>query len=336
MHPTAWLIWVACAAVAVSASRNPLYLLLLLLVGLWAAQAARPATSASLAPVPVTPGRFAAFVVGLAALFNVVTTHVGATVIVRLPPGLPVIGGPLTAEALVYGATNGLVLGALFAVFVTLQRAVPIRDLIRFIPRAFYPVAVVISIAVTFVPATLRQAQQIREAQAVRGHRLRSLRDWQPLLTPLLVGGMERALQLAEAMTARGFAGRAAEPGGGLSAALPMGLFVALAGGLLLIFEVPGWGVALAGLGALVIGAALRRAGRRAPHTTYRRRPLAARDRAAIAGAVAALGLFLATGAAARAYSPYPALTVPPFDPLAGGGLVGLLVPVVATGEDAP
>ena len=31
---------------------------------------------------------------------------------------------------------------------------------------------------------------------------MRGLRDWLPLLMPLLIGGLERALQLAEAMTA--------------------------------------------------------------------------------------------------------------------------------------
>ena len=112
----------------------------------------------------------------------------------------------MTLEALVYGATNGLILTGMLASFTVLNLALPIRDLISLIPRAFFPVAVVTSIAVTYLPTTLRQIQQIREAQEVRGHQMRSLRDWLPLLMPLLVGGLEHAMQLAEAMTARGFA----------------------------------------------------------------------------------------------------------------------------------
>ena len=94
----------------------------------------------------------------------------------------------------------------MLASFMVLNMALPVRDLISLVPRAFFPVAVVTSIAVTYLPTTLRQFQQVREAQAVRGHQMRSLRDWLPLLMPLLVGGMEHAMQLAEAMTARGFA----------------------------------------------------------------------------------------------------------------------------------
>ena len=40
----------------------------------------------------------------------------------------------------------------------------------------------------------------------MRGNRMQGLRSWLPLFLPLLVGGIERSLQLAEAMTARGFA----------------------------------------------------------------------------------------------------------------------------------
>src|SRR4030043_1151670 len=99
------------------------------------------------------------------------------------------------------------------ASFTVLNLALPVRDLISLIPRAFFPVAVVTSIAVTYLPTTMRQFQQIREAQAGRGHQMRKLRDWLPLLMPLLVGGLEHAMQLAEAMTARGFASSIAEAG---------------------------------------------------------------------------------------------------------------------------
>jgi energy-coupling factor transport system permease protein len=51
----------------------------------------------------------------------------------------------------------------------------------------------------------LNQFQQIREAQSIRGHRFRGIRDLLPVLMPLLMGSLERAFQLAETMTARGF-----------------------------------------------------------------------------------------------------------------------------------
>jgi len=42
----------------------------------------------------------------------------------------------------------------------------------------------------------------------VRGHRLRGVRDLLPLIMPLLVTALERAMQLAESMEARGFGGQ--------------------------------------------------------------------------------------------------------------------------------
>ncbi len=204
IHPVAWAGWLASALVALSATRNPLHLTLVLLCVAVVNVLIGSSDEASFAPV--SPLRFGGVVIALSALFNAATVHLGDTVLLRLPSGLPILGGPITLEALAFGVINGLVLTGIFAAFTTFNQALPIRSLMRLIPRAFYPVAVVVSIAVTFVPTTLRQFQQIREAQAVRGHRVRGLRGWLPLFMPLLVGGLERALQLAEAMTARGFA----------------------------------------------------------------------------------------------------------------------------------
>ena len=204
IHPVAWAGWLASALVALSATRNPLHLTLILLCVAVVNVLIGSSDEASFAPV--SPLRFGGIVIALSALFNAATVHLGDTVLLRLPSGLPILGGPITLEALAFGVINGLVLTGIFAAFTTFNQALPIRSLMRLIPRAFYPVAVVVSIAVTFVPTTLRQFQQIREAQAVRGHRVRGLRGWLPLFMPLLVGGLERALQLAEAMTARGFA----------------------------------------------------------------------------------------------------------------------------------
>lgn len=204
IHPIAWVGWLASAIVALSVTRNPLHLILILLC---IAIVYVTVSSTQDAPYQMTsPFRFAIIVVVLSALFNAVTVHLGETVLFYLPEGLPIIGGPITLEAVVFGLINGLVLMGIFLAFATLGQALPIRALIRLIPRAFFPMAVVVSVGVTFVPVTVRQFQQIKEAQAIRGHRVRGVRDWLPLLMPLLIGGLERALQMAEAMTSRGFA----------------------------------------------------------------------------------------------------------------------------------
>lgn len=332
IHPTAWYIWLLAALAALAGTRNPLYLIVLLAEMALVVEALYTPTEGGLR-APIAPGRFAFFVVPAGALFNVLTTHTGATVLARLPAGIPLLGGPLTLEGLVYGAINGLSLAALFTAFTVLNLAVPIRDLIRLAPRAFYPLAVVVSVAVTFVPTTLRQAQQVREAQAVRGRRLRGLRDWLPLFMPLLIGGLEHALQLAEALTARGFASAespadAPHDRGGRFGLLGA-LLLLLTGGLLRIawdLQVWGWLLMLAGI--VLFGWALRRAGRKAPHSTYHRTPWTRRDTLVAAGAVLAVLPLWLRAESVRLYTPYSALSLPGFEPWVGLAFLGLTVPV--------
>jgi energy-coupling factor transport system permease protein len=340
IHAIAWFVWLGAALVSISITRNPLYLILMLATFALVVQHVEDADTYT--PIPVSPWRFVLFVVPLTALFNLLTAHVGETVFGTLPRWIPLLGGPLTAEALLYGAIRGLVLAALFTAFVVLNRAVPGRDLIRLVPRAFYPVAVVISIAVTFVPATLRQLQQIREAQMIRGHRMRGPRDWLPLFMPLLVGGLERALQLAEAMTARGFSsGGGTQNQGGLARFGPLVGLLCLMGGSVLLISPTGFsksaqvfGGALIAVGAFVLLLTLRRSGRRNPRTSYRQMSWSSRDWVVAAGAVFALGVLGLLGRGTRAYMPYPALTWPGFDPLVGIGSLGFLGPLLFSQEE--
>lgn len=328
LHAVAWFAWLTAALIVVSTTRNPLYLTLAAAAFMATARAIRRPGETSAAPL--APGRFALYVIPLAALINALLSRVGETVLLAIPQTWLIIGGPITAEALVYGALNGLLLTALFTAFTVLNLAVPIRDLIRFIPRAFYPVAVVASIAVTFAPTTLRQMQQIREAQAIRGHRMRRLRDWLPLFMPLLTGGLERALQLAEAMASRGFAAETAQTHPGRIQAISIaGLLGVLGGGLLTASQQASWGLALIISGSAAIALTLWLTGRSVPHTTYRRAPWGYREWLVTGGALVAVAGFLFWGGATRTYNPYPALTWPAFDTLAGTALLGFLLPAL-------
>ncbi|MBN1876874.1 MAG: energy-coupling factor transporter transmembrane protein EcfT [Anaerolineae bacterium] len=347
-HPLAWLAWLVAAVAVLSGTRNPLYLFLLFAeFGLVVEAMYRPGSSLSRSPILISPLRFALVVVPVTAIINMLVSHFGETVFFRIPEGIPLVGGAITAEAAVYGLLNGLTLCTLFAVFTVLNLVLPVRDLIRFIPRAFYPVAVVISIAVTFVPVTLRQLEQIRDAQAVRGRKMRGLRDWLPLFLPLLVGGMERALQLAEAMTARGFAqserdthapfingtpsiNGAPFPGrNSIQWALVGALMAVLVGMLLLtMWELPLWGWSLLIVGGLVLVGSVWLAGRNVQHTTYRHQLWTSCDTWGMLGMGIALLPLLFRQGSALAYMPYPALTWPVFKPLVGMLFLGFLVPV--------
>lgn len=331
LHPLAWVTWIAAIVVILTLTRNPLYLALA--IGATAVVRWRcAATTAEEGALILSPLRFSLIVVTTAAIFNMAMVHVGTTVIFTLPAWIPLFGGAWTLEALVYGALNGLALAGLFAGFTVINRVVPVRAMLRLTPRAFYPVAVVVSIAVTFAPTTLQQIQQIREAQAVRGHRLRGVRSWLPLVVPLLEGGMERSLQLAEAMVARGFAS-----GDEAQARWPQWLVLAgfvfvVAGWLLqLVWRQPVWGGALlvAGVAALLTG--LWRAGRRHPHTLYRPDIWRARDWFVAACALLAMAAYLLPvfERSTLFYYPYPTLSWPAFDWRVGVATLGLLAPAL-------
>lgn len=325
-----WLLWALTTLVAASSTRSPLYVLILLLVTLIVGGTCATGDGRR---APLSPLRFAAVAVPLSALFNALTVHVGDTVLFHLPTWLPLIGGAITLEASAFGAFNGFALTVIFAAFSVFNQVTPVREVIKLTPRAFHEGGVVLSIALTFIPQTTRSLRRIREAQAVRGHRVRGIRDWLPIVVPLLVSGLERAMGLAEAMVARGY-GSIVDRQQSLRTqfALVVGLLVLLAGWLAYLFRAS-WripAVAVMIVGTLTIGLAMRLTARGVHHTVYRARGWTRDDTIATVGSGVTLAVAL-TQRQLLYYSPYPQLRLPPFDPLMGLALLGLLVPAILT-----
>jgi len=336
----AWFLWVLTTLVAVSSARNPLYTLLLLLVAAVVAVVCQRREGAVAGQqAALSPLRFAAIAVPTSALFNALTVHIGDTVFLDLPGWLPLLGGPVTLEALAFGLQNGLVLTGIFSGFAVFNQMTAVRDLVALVPRAFHEAGVVISIALTYAPQTIRSLNRIRQAQAVRGHRVRGLRDWPPIVVPLLVSGLERSMGLAEAMVSRGYGATSDEAQpvrttGGLA----VGLLALLGGWLLFLFRPAGREAGLVWMvvgGALVAGVVWS-SGRSVHHTVYRPRRWRVRDTLVVAGCVLALAAVLLPspfGLNTLYYAPYPRLTLPAFDPWVGLGLLGLLMPALVGRE---
>ena len=312
----AWLVWVGAAAAAAMLARNPLYSVIILL-------AARLATVVHGVPgqgLRLPWWRLGGLILTFSALFNALFVHAGQTVLLRLPLTWPLIGGAITLEAVVAGASNGLVLLTLLAVFAALNAIVPVHDLVRLLPRALRDLGVVILIAITYVPATVQHLQRIREAQAIRGHQLRGLRDWRPIVIPLLVGGLERAMGLAEAMVARGYgATHSSRQQTGTRVGFLVGLAAMLAGWFLAIWiGWPGW-LLLASAG-LLLWTLLWRLGLQYPRTHYHHRQWQSRDGLLLLVGLLSLVAVLAPlpGHDSLYYQPYPRLALPAFSPLIG------------------
>jgi energy-coupling factor transport system permease protein len=267
------------------------------------------------------------------------TAHYGQLILFRLPANWPVIGGPITGEALIYGFSSGLALVTLLLVFAVFNIAVDQASLLRMTPAFIYQTGVVAAIAVAFVPQMVAAWQAIREAQQVRGHRLRGVRDLLPLILPLLVTALERATQLAESMEARGFGHQIIEVGSGRR----------IAGQLAVLAGLGALGVGLAGLwfwperealmgllaaaGALLLFLSFWEQGRRVRRTHFRRWSWGRTDRLVLIASVAAIAPWLAALLVRGGwlfYYPYPPYSPwPSFQPLMGLAIVLLAVPAL-------
>lgn len=324
------MVWLAaCVTVALS-TRNPFYLIILLLI------------TAAVFAKEWNPRRvlgFAPFML-IAAAFNALSVHFGDTVLFSLPAAWPLVGGVITLEGAAYGLLSGLVLACVITLFGAFSQVVQAWELVRLMPSAFYPVGVVISIAMNFVPQTVKRFEEIREAMTIRGIPLRGVRDWLPLWSPLLAGGLENASQAADALMARGF-GALQNPS---RQKLLRDRLALLAG---LAFVLTGWLMRFAGAAALGAGIMLAGAGATAfafwlAGRDFKRTQLAQKaftwlDGIVIISSLAALAVLVlpapfawADGIrASMAYSPYPKLAPPVFDPLAGALLTLLALPAL-------
>jgi energy-coupling factor transport system permease protein len=340
MHVRTWLLWIISIVVVTLTTRNPLYLALtLLIVQVVSARVAQVNHTAA----PAWWWRFGLMVIPLSALFNAVSVHFGDTTLFTIPGQIPLISGVVTLEALAYGAINGLLITVIISVFGVFNIAIPAYQLVRSTPRAFQSMGVTVGIALTFIPQTMRRFKEVREAQAVRGHRVRRLRDWLPLWLPLLIGGLEQSTQLSEAMVARGFGAlqdRAISLRTRLAFALGLTLVLV---GWLLRFVAREAAVASAGLmlaGVVLVLAGLWWSGRAMPHSVYRPQSFTLGDATCAALSIAvAVVLLLPTPLLTQSslfYYPYPQLTLPTFDSIVGLVLLGWLAPVLAVVSPIP
>lgn len=336
----AWLVWGAATMTPLLLSRNPWVLVQVLVIvsvvrAVWSPAMSRPRLGWFL--------KIAAtfMVVGIA--FNVLTVHAGDQVITTLPESLPVIGGPLTWNALVYGILGGIALFTLVLTGLTVSALISWIDLFHVMPRRLAPIAVTGSVAWAFLPQTAIAWREIREAQLLRGHQFRGVRDFIPIVVPLLAGGLDRSLVMAEALEARGF-GASSSPTAqrDRSAVRDAGFGIGLVAGLgglavavyCLAVGLAGWSMAAAAVGVLSLITLVRLSptppGQR---TRYRVLAWTAADSLVTGTSLVVLVAVVAWNGVSPeslVYNPYPKLILPPGDLPLLVSLGPLIVPAVA------
>jgi energy-coupling factor transport system permease protein len=170
----------------------------------------------------VPPGAFlsllrpVALVVALTVLFQVFFSREGRTLFewgfLEVHSGGLWMGLFLALRILLLVSLAGL----LTATTAPVALADGIEDLLSPLRKLRFPaheVAMMMTIALRFIPTLHEEAQKITKAQAARGANfsdggpIRRVRAMLPVLVPLTVGAFHRADELAEAMESRGYRG---------------------------------------------------------------------------------------------------------------------------------
>jgi energy-coupling factor transport system permease protein len=331
----AWLAWGLAAMLPPLLGRNPWLLLeTLAVVGVVRLAWVQPDQGARMGWFL----RIAMVFIAIGVLFNVLTVHAGTSVIATLPAGWPIMGGDLTANALAYGVVSGVALFSLVLTGITVATLVRWVDLFHALPPRLATVAVTGSVAWSFLPRMAESWTHIREAHALRGHRVRRGREVLPLVTPLLGSSLERALVMAEVLEARGFG---AVPDSAQSAPKPWsrvilaaGLVMLAAGAYGLAVGLPGWGLVAVGAGLAATLAGARGGGATARRTRLRPTTWQPADSVTVAGAAIAAAVVIAWSVAdpeSLAWSTYPELSWPGANLVALAAMGLLLTPAFLT-----
>lgn len=349
LHPGAWWLWALALGTAASRSTNPLLLGLVLATAGFVVSARR-----STEPWARSYGvflRLGLVVIAVRTVFHVVFGGAYGTTVLFTLPQLPLpdraagvrIGGPVTAEGLVFALYDGLRLAVLLACVGAANSLANPRRLLKSLPAALYEVSVAVVITLTAAPQLITSARRVRRARLLRGDTSRGLRAFRTVVVPVLQDALDRSLALAAAMDSRGY-GRTA----GVPAAVRRTTGALLLGGLLGV-GVGAYGLLDAGstvfvgsvvlaIGVVLAIAGLLLASRRVPRSRYRPDRWRLREAVVVASGLAAVAAVLVAGArGGHALTPPTApLTLPTLPLLpAAGVLVALLPAWVAPAREA-
>jgi len=285
-HPAAWWVWALGLATAASRTTNPLLLAMIIAVAGWVVARRRPDAPWSRSFAVFL--RLGFIVVAFRVLFMVFFgSGIGAHVLLTLPE-VPLpdwaagisIGGPITAEELLLALFQGLALATMLACLGAANSLASPTRLLASVPAALYEIGVAVVVAMTFAPQLVGGVTRVRTARRLRGRSHRGVRAFAGSVMPVLEGALERAVDLAAAMDARGY-GRTGPISRRLRISSAALLLIGLLGVCLGVYSLLDAGTpGNIGLPALCAGAVagivgLALAGRRTVRTRYRPDPWA-------------------------------------------------------------
>ncbi|MGH3744649.1 MAG: energy-coupling factor transporter transmembrane component T, partial [Mycobacteriales bacterium] len=286
LHPVAWWVWALCLAVAVNRTSNPLLLLLVLAVIGFVI--GRRRSEAPWARAFQYYLGLALVVIVLRIAFRMVFGSgitPGDHVLFHLPhvpspswySGVQ-LGGPVSLEAVLSAAVDGLRLGTLLCCIGAANALANPRRALRLLPGALYELGVAVVVSITVAPQLIESVQRVSRARRLRADRTKGLRSLRAVAIPVLEDAFERSMRLAAAMDSRGFGRRGPATAGSrrLTGLLLLAGLVGLCVGAygLLDGSAPRFlGVPAIGVGAACSVAGLALGGRRVSRSRYRPDP---------------------------------------------------------------
>ncbi len=336
LHPVTWALWLAAGLTTVLLTSNPHYVMLVALSAFVVYVSRRQARHRAIDLLFAAGVALSLLTVPL----NLVTGSSGATHLFDLPTlSFPAwlasvtLGGPVTAESLVYAMAHAAAIAAILALVCSFNVSVDHFKLLKHTPAVLAQLGIVLTVSLLLIPETLKRLITLRESRIVRGYKS-TLRSLPALLLPVLEESLERSVQRAESLDARGF-GALSTPALPLETALAVAALGVSALSAFFYYYYPAAhvvSVAGIGVGCLGAGAVGWRQTRRAGATRLAGERVSATDRVVIGASVlgaAGMILSLALSIGGVGYLPFPTLTAPSFHPLPAVSCMLLLVPAL-------
>ena len=348
LHPLAWWVWAACLAVVAMQSANPNPFLLLLVCGVACFVVASCRGNAPWARSLTFFLRLGVVVIVIRVAIEILFGQRGLPghVLFTLPRApLPSwaaavsIGGPVTLESILAAAVKGLQIAAILVCFGAANSLSSPYRLLRCLPAVLYEAGVAVTVALSFTPELMESIAAVRQARRLRGIPTKGVRGLRGIAVPVLEGALDRSLQLATSMDARGYGRRTDVMGAArrlATAVTGLGLLFAAVGayGVIDSGSLFGLGLPILAVAFALCAIGLAVSGRRSPRTRYRPDPWGFLEWCVVASGAVAVGSMelaraLDVSGMAVSFSPLavPALPLLPVAGILVAAIPALVVP---------
>jgi energy-coupling factor transport system permease protein len=215
LHPVAWWLWAAGLAICAMRTNNPFLLALIGVVACVVVSARRGSAPWSRSITFFL--RVGLIVIAIRIVIEILFGQRGVPghVLFTLPhvplPSWAVavsIGGPVTLESILNAFVLGLQLAVILLCFGAANSLASPYRLLRSLPAVLYETGVAVTVALSFTPELVQSIGIVRQARRQRGIPTKGLRGMRGVAVPVLESALDRSLQLATSMDARGYGRR--------------------------------------------------------------------------------------------------------------------------------